>query len=248
MKLIDMTGEKFGRLTVIRRGEDCIESDGTKAVQWVCKCDCGNPNDILVRGTSLRKGLTKSCGCLRRQQCSTIGQKGKGQHNSSCKQYNTYNLNGEYGIGYTNKGQEFYFDLEDYDLIKPYCWHIDNGYVVARSLNMDNTIVCMHRLVMGLVQNDGLRVDHIFHNTNDNRKEKLRLVTRSQNLMNSKMFKNNTSGYKGVYYNKKKKKWDAKITINQEDINLGRYANIEDAIEARRVAEEKYFKEYKYQC
>ena len=37
------------------------------------------------------------------------------------KKYNTYDLSGEYGIGYTSKGEEFYFDLDDYDKIKDYC-------------------------------------------------------------------------------------------------------------------------------
>lgn len=37
------------------------------------------------------------------------------------KRYNRYDLTGEYGIGYTNQGVEFYFDLEDYDKIKEYC-------------------------------------------------------------------------------------------------------------------------------
>ena len=38
-------------------------------------------------------------------------------------QQNVYDLSGEYGIGYTLKGEPFWFDLEDYDLIKDYCWH-----------------------------------------------------------------------------------------------------------------------------
>ena len=50
------------------------------------------------------------------------------------KKYNTYDLTGEYGIGYTSKDEEFYFDLEDYDKIKDYCWRITmQGYVRAYS-------------------------------------------------------------------------------------------------------------------
>ena len=246
MRFIDITGQKFGRLTVLRRGEDYIRKDGTPIAQWECQCDCGNPNIVLVRGTALKSGQTKSCGCLRIEECRRVGHEGKGRHNMGCKLTNKYDLDGEYGIGYTSDGQEFYFDLEDYDLIKDYCWYIDNGYVVARSLDMDNRIVCMHRLVLGLQRGDKRRADHIYHNTNDNRKENLRIVTGSQNLMNSKIFKNNTSGCKGVSYNKEKKKWDAIITVNKNTIFLGRYENIEEAIESRKVAEEKYFKEYRY--
>ena len=47
------------------------------------------------------------------------------------RKYNTYDLSGDYGIGYTEEGNEFSFDLEDYDKIKNYYWNIDNkGYIL----------------------------------------------------------------------------------------------------------------------
>lgn len=55
-KLVDLTGKKFGRLTVIERSES----------KWLCKCDCGNTK--LVNGGHLVSGDTKSCGCLRNEQ------------------------------------------------------------------------------------------------------------------------------------------------------------------------------------
>ncbi len=57
-KLIDLTGRRFGRLTVVGRGG--LEMNG--AIRWVCKCDCGQ--GVSVRGEALRKGITQSCGCL----------------------------------------------------------------------------------------------------------------------------------------------------------------------------------------
>lgn len=59
-KLIDLTGQKFGRLTVIKRGENI-----GKNVAWICKCQCGK--EKLIRGTDLKQGKTKSCGCLQRE-------------------------------------------------------------------------------------------------------------------------------------------------------------------------------------
>ena len=56
-KLIDMTGQKIGRLLVLERAEN--DKDG-KAM-WKCRCDCGN--DCVVLGAYLRNGNTKSCGC-----------------------------------------------------------------------------------------------------------------------------------------------------------------------------------------
>ncbi len=61
MKIIDLTGQKFGRLTVIER---CGVKDGHAA--WKCKCDCGS--EKVVNGRNLRNGRTTSCGCLHNEQ------------------------------------------------------------------------------------------------------------------------------------------------------------------------------------
>lgn len=53
--------------------------------------------------------------------------------------------------------------------------------------------------------------------------------------------KNNTSGYTGVSFDNKNKKWDSRITVNKKIILLGQFKHIEDAINARKEAEEKYF-------
>ena len=59
-KFIDETGNKYCRLTVLSRAYP----EGKKGGWWNCKCDCGN--EIVVFGTSLRNGNTKSCGCLQK--------------------------------------------------------------------------------------------------------------------------------------------------------------------------------------
>ncbi len=58
-KFIDLTGQKFGRLTVIKRAENAKCSN----IQWFCQCECGK--QTIVQGGTLRSGRTKSCGCLR---------------------------------------------------------------------------------------------------------------------------------------------------------------------------------------
>lgn len=62
-KKIDITGQKFGRLTVIREALPEERKDKSRIVCWLCKCDCGNTH--VARGTDLRAGLVKSCGCLK---------------------------------------------------------------------------------------------------------------------------------------------------------------------------------------
>ena len=59
-KRIDLTGQKFGRLTVIERKE----SDKYGNTLWLCKCECGN--EKVTVGYSLKKGVTMSCGCLQK--------------------------------------------------------------------------------------------------------------------------------------------------------------------------------------
>ena len=63
-KAKDLTGQKFGRLTVIKRTDDHIEPSGRKVVMWECLCECGNTHN--VSGKRLKGGITKSCGCLQK--------------------------------------------------------------------------------------------------------------------------------------------------------------------------------------
>jgi hypothetical protein len=228
-KFVDLTGQKFGRLTVIKRAENNKWRDS----QWLCKCDCNGENsEKIITGRSLKNGYTQSCGCLQKEKTSEL-----------LKKYNTYNLTGEYGIGYTSSGEEFYFDLEDYDKIKDYCWCLNNNYIITNSY-IDNSVIYMHRLVMNCP--DDMEVDHIFHDTWDNRKNKLRIVTISQNSMNAVLFSNNTSGVKGVNWEKRKEKWQARISINGKRIYLGSFDNFENAVKVRKEAELKYYGEYRY--
>lgn len=89
-------------------------------------------------------------------------------------------------------------------------------------------------------------VDHINHNPYDNRKDNLRIVTSTQNSYNRRIQSNNTSGVTGVYYANDRNKWRAYIKSDKKQIYLGQFDNKEDAIKARKEAEEKYFGEYSY--
>lgn len=59
--LIDRTGEKYGLLTVLHRGQDYISPNGKRYVRWVCRCECGNVTEVCA--FDLASGHTKSCGC-----------------------------------------------------------------------------------------------------------------------------------------------------------------------------------------
>lgn len=59
----DLTGQKFGALTVIKQVENRVLKSGVSITQWLCKCECGN--EKIVRPECLRQGGTRSCGCLK---------------------------------------------------------------------------------------------------------------------------------------------------------------------------------------
>ena len=124
----------------------------------------------------------------------------------SLKRENRYELNDDYGIGYTYDNQPFYFDIEDYELIKSYCWHVDRaGYLCANIYTTENfrSTIKIHRLVMNMTD-PTLPIDHINHHVNDNRKKNLRIVTTQKNSWNKRKLDSNTSGRTGVYF---KKRW-----------------------------------------
>lgn len=70
---IDLTGQRFGRWTVIRRAPQ--SQTGGKKILWVCKCDCGEIREVL--GDSLRSGKSVSCGCFRADTIREIGKRYK---------------------------------------------------------------------------------------------------------------------------------------------------------------------------
>lgn len=236
----DLTGKRFGKLIVLEQAEDYINlTTGKHRSQWLCQCDCGNK--AIVTGYCLNSEHTKSCGCL--QSETTI------MKNKSRKKQNKYDLSGDYGIGYTYDDKPFYFDKKDFDIIKNYCWHDSNGYLIAHVYrNNKRTTQRMHRLILGLESNKNkdVLVDHINHNTFDNRRSNLRFVDNSRNQMNKDKSIKNTSGIVGVKYHKLTSKWEVDITKNGNRIYLGLYDNFSDAVKVRKDAEEKYFGEYSY--
>jgi HNH endonuclease len=132
---------------------------------------------------------------------------------------------------------EVIIDIEDIEKISEYRWCINkDGYAV----NGHNNIY-LHVLVYG--RKDGFVIDHADQNKLNNKKSNLRYVSKSLNSINSKMNKNNKTGYKGVFFYKRKGKYIAYLTIDKKRINFGYFTNLEDALIARLKGEAKYFKD-----
>lgn len=246
----DMTGWKMwehgvsdSRLTVIKQVEDYIRNNGKRTAMYLCECNCNKHSNVVVRADMLKNGSIKSCGCLNIESakitCSINGRKNNKK--------NTYDLSGPYGIGWTgNTNQKFYFDLEDYDIIKNYYWNEkknDHEYsrLVAKCKVDDgfaSSEISMTEL-LGFKE-----YDHIDRNPLNNIKINFRFATKSQQCINRDKFKNNTSGFIGVSWREREQKWCSYIQIDRKTKSLGYYDVIEDAVKARLEAEAKYYREF----
>lgn len=143
------------------------------------------------------------------------------------------------------QGKVALINTEDYDYLNQFKWcAMYNGYAwyAVRNIpkNGKQTTIRMHREILKTPQD--MDTDHINMNGLDNRRNNLRICTRSQNYMNRGKYKDNISGYKGVYwYNKK---WVAQIKVNAKQIYLGRFKDKEQAAEAYNKAAKKYHGEF----
>lgn len=229
----DLTNQTFGRLKVLKQADDYISPSGVHLTQWLCECSCDSHKQIIALGCNLTKGDTKSCGCLRKENSTKMAQKP-----------NDYEIQEDYVIMYTNKGEMFLVDLEDFWKVKDISWHKnEQGYIVS-TINGKQTRI--HRFIMNCPQ--GYDIDHKYGKTTryDNRKYNLRIATRSQNNTNKGLQINNTTGITGVYKHSFGDKWYANIWQNNKTIYLGLFDTKEEAIFARKQAEEKYYGEFSY--
>ena len=250
-------GMMFGRLKVMYKCDYQYHSPGGSVANlWHCQYQYENKTELDVLTSSLTSGNTRSCGCLGPETTKRIMKSNKyGCKNKNIRKngINQYDLSGEYGIGWTsNTNFEFWFDLEDYDKIKNYLWFSKtNGtskhtYIVAK--DSKGNYIYLHRFVMGLDiwKNDKREVDHVFHNTFDNRKKNLRVCKHFQNTASQVTRSDNTSGKKGVHWRKERNKWSASITYNKKTYSLGCYEKFEDAVAAREAAEKKLFGQFSF--
>lgn len=235
-KKIDLTGRKFGRLTVTREGPPKYTSGGNRKVTWYCDCDCGC-KDKTYNSSDLLNGHAKSCGCLNKELTSK-------RMSERMKSENTYIKKDNYYIGIDSKGNEFWFDEDDFEKVKQYCWYKHRNYFEAKVRSTDKHI-SLHKLVMDDLENN-YDIDHINTDAHyDNRKCNLRIVSRSENNRNKKIQKNNTSGVSGVHYNKTKDVWRATININKKHYQYD-FKSFEEAVSKRKEMELKYYGDYSY--
>lgn len=135
-------------------------------------------------------------------------------------------------------------DDEDYEKIKHLGWHINSmNYVCSGGGNGTMERNYLHRFIMKPKRNEV--VDHINGNKLDNRKCNLRVTSQGKNTSSrTKNNKNNTSGYRGVYWHKAGNKWMASIEFNRKQIYLGLYDTKTEAARAFNEKARELFGDY----
>ncbi len=217
-KGIDLTGQRFGRWVVIKEVEQ-----KKYARFWECICDCGN--EKVVNQSTLIRGDSKSCGCLARELTSA----------RNSKDYTGKKSGRLTAIRDTGKrrGNAIWLFL---------CECGNEIEVCANDVFSGNTksCGCLVREVSSAhikkVVNESEKLKK-FHEWDTQEKG-----TKITTLRPDRFRKDNTSGTTGVYWHKQAKKWKSEIHFKGEKKGLGLFKNKQDAINARKEAEEKYFK------
>ncbi len=208
----DLIGKKFGRLTVVKETKQ-IGPAGS--VYWVCQCECGQNKNVTT--FDLNRGHAKSCGCLHRETIL-----------SNAENHKRDLLGKKYGALTAIKETK---SRAASGSVKWEC-QCDCGnraFVSAGSLENGDTKSC------GCEKKK--QTEETFKKAKEeNCKEGTNLLS-----LTEKERINNTSGIKGVYFNKAAKKWQAFITFKRKCMYLGLYGDITDATKARKKAEDKYF-------
>jgi hypothetical protein len=220
MKLNNLIGKKFGKLSVIER---CKEK--RNCTYWICICECGNRH--IARGGHLKDGGIKSCGCLNRKQFE-------------------YEIIDDYVKIKLVADTYTLIDIEDLDRVKEYSWtrikqYKCDGIYYAYSWSVGS----LARFIMNAPKN--ILIDHKSRDTLDNRKTNLRFATYSQNGFNKKISSLNNIGYKGVGHVVKSGKYKAELYVDGKRIGLGcKFKTPEEARDAYIEASLKYHGEFSY--
>ena len=146
------------------------------------------------------------------------------------------------------QGKVALVDDDDFEYLNQWKWYSSNirgKFYVGRSITVSKykrKHILIHRFIMN--PDKGMVIDHLDGNPLNNQKKNLRICTHEDNMRNCKISIKNTSGYKGVYFDKKNNTYKSAIKFNKETIYLGYYIDPIDAARAYNTAAIKYFGEF----
>jgi hypothetical protein len=154
-----------------------------------------------------------------------------------------------------SQGQVAIVDASDFDWLNQWKWHAywsekTQSYYAIRNAPVTNgrrfPPVAMHREILGLRAGDRRKADHIENGqTLDNRRSNLRIATTAQNACNSRMHRDNKSGFKGVFWGGKSgEKWVAQLNYEGKKVFRKSFAHIRDAAQAHALMAYLYHGEF----
>lgn len=141
----------------------------------------------------------------------------------------------------TRCGKTLLMDKEDHAKLSRYSMSLKSGKYPYASIRIRGKYRLLHRVIMKARK--GKLVDHINHDTLDNRKANLRLCTRSQNMWNRKRTFGN-SKYKGVYWSKIYQQWVTQVCLKNKRVYVERFETERAAARAYNEQATKYFGEF----
>lgn len=213
----DLTGQRFGRLTVLGLDPEPYRSPGGKPTRrWRCRCDCGTELVVLQNALTGKNG-TRSCGCVRAEKSRAAAVDMSGQRFGRLTVLRPAALekpraNGQ-RMGWLCRcdcGREIVTSRKE----------LMSGRVHSCGCLLAEASAA--RVAASVGQVDGTTLSAIRPERGAN--------------------KNSKSGIKGVYWSDRERCWIAKITVKRRSITVGRYHDLSAAINARRAAEDEYFK------
>ena len=238
----DLTGKKYGHLEVLSYSHKAHSHS-----HWLCRCDCLREEIKSISFLNNSKYLMCS-ECLHSYTKKDKVVKEKQHILFEDIAYQTKDNKVEINGESTLINDSVIIDTKNLDIILGYKRYVSinsGGYPYMQWRGRE---LFLHRLIVGLPQQfdseTQLISEHMNGNRKDCREENLRICHKSKNAINCKIYKTNTSGYKGISWNDKLNKWQVNLQYNKKNHYLGVYSDLEEAIKIRKEAEEKYYKEF----
>lgn len=206
-KIIDLTGKKFGKLTVIRLSE---RKNGR--ITWLCECDCGN--EKVIRADDLRTGNSKTCGC-------SYAVHGHNTRRGATSEYRSWNKMIQRCYNKKNRMYKFY-GAKGVKVCDE--WHEFKNFIndMGEKPTTDHSI-------------DRIDVNGNYEPSN------CKWSTRLEQDRNKRIRGTNKTGVNGIHYDKKNKKYRASIGVEGKTYQSKRFNTLDEAIEARKEMELKYW-------
>ena len=219
----DYSNQKYGRLTTLKEVEPYISPGGDyKTRKYLCKCDCGSEVSVMI--TSLRSGNTQSCGCINSERIT--------KQNKERAIYGGYSQNKHFSRWKGMIERCYYSKHKDYHN------YGGRGITVCEEWR-EHPKGFIEWIEKESNYKKGLSLDRIDRDGNYE-PDNCKFSTATDQVLNRNIMSSNTSGYPGVTKHTNGR-WRARININKKRKSLGVYETKEEAIEARKKAEVKYY-------